>query len=87
MLTESDILLSPEDRATLEGWVANRNSPQKWVWRARIVLMSAQGDGVNAIVRATGKTKRTVYRWRDRYMARGIEGLSGMPPGRAASRP
>ena len=87
MSTDSDIQLSLEDRATLEGWVADRNSPQKWVWRARIVLMWAQGDGVTAIVRATGKTKRTAYRWRDRYIARGIEGLSGMPPGRAASRP
>ena len=74
MSTDSDIQLSPEDRATLEGWVADRNSPQKWVWRARIVLMWAKGDGVTTIVRATGKTKRTAYRWRDRYIARGIEG-------------
>jgi transposase len=82
MSTDSDIQLSPEDRATLEGWVANRNSPQKSVWRARIVLMWAQGDGITAIVRATGKTKRTAYRWRDRYIAQGVEGLK-----RDASRP
>ena len=82
MSTDSDIQLSLEDRATLEGWVADRNSPQKWVWRARIVLMWAQGDGVTTIVRATGKTKRTAYRWRDRYIARGIEGLK-----RDATRP
>src|SRR5436853_3554520 len=82
MSNDSSIQLSPEDRATLEGWVANRNSPQKWVWRARIVLMWAQGDGLTAIVRATGKTKRTAYRWRDRYIARGIEGLK-----RDATRP
>ena len=48
--------------------MADRNSPQKWVWRARIVLMWVQGDGVTSIVRATGKTKRTAYRWRDRYI-------------------
>lgn len=82
MSTESGIRLSPEDRATLEGWWADRNSPQKWVWRARIVLMWVDGDGVTAIVRATGKTKRTAYRWRDRYVACGIEGLK-----RDASRP
>jgi hypothetical protein len=29
--------------------------------------MWAQGDGATAIVRATGKTKRTAYRWRERY--------------------
>jgi len=37
--------------------------------------MWAQGAGVTAIVRATGKTKRTAYRWRERYLARGVAGL------------
>jgi transposase len=82
MATESNIWLSPEDRAQLEGWVADRNTPQKLVWRARIVLMWGAQAGVTAIVAATGKTKRTTYRWRDRYLACGIEGLR-----RDASRP
>jgi transposase len=82
MASESCIWLSPEGRATLEGWVADRNAPQKLVWRARIVLMWAGNAGVTAIVRATGKTKRTAYRWRDRYVERGVEGLK-----RDASRP
>ncbi|TIP77871.1 MAG: helix-turn-helix domain-containing protein [Mesorhizobium sp.] len=46
------------------------------------VLMRAGGDGVTAIVRTIGKTKRTAYRWRDRYVACGIEGLK-----RDATRP
>jgi transposase len=82
MKTESGILLSTEDRARLEGWVAGRNTPQKLVWRARIVLMWAQGAGVTAIVEATGKTKKTAYRWRQRYLERGVAGLE-----RDASRP
>ena len=82
MESESCIGLSPEDRARLEGWVAGRNTPQKLVWRARIVLMWAQGAGVTEIIRATGKTKRTAYRWRDRYLARGAAGLE-----RDATRP
>jgi transposase len=44
--------------------------------------MWADGAGVTAIVRALGKTKKTSYRWRDRYIERGIEGLK-----RDASRP
>jgi transposase-like protein len=56
-----------------ERWVADRNTPRKLVWRARIVLMWAEGVGVGAIVRATGKTKRTAYRWRDRYVERGLQ--------------
>jgi transposase len=62
--------------------VAGRNTPQKLVWRARIVLMWAAGAGVTAIVRATGKTKKTAYRWRARYIERGVRGLE-----RDASRP
>jgi transposase len=82
MTTESHIQLSPEDRAELEAWVAGRNTPQKLVWRARIVLMWADNAGITSIIKATGKTKRTAYRWRDRYLERGIEGLR-----RDASRP
>ncbi len=82
MASDRCIWLSPEDRARLEGWVAGRNTPQKLVWRARIVLMWADGAGVTAIVRSTGKTKRTAYRWRERYLERGIAGLE-----RDASRP
>jgi transposase len=82
MTTESWVQLSPEDRAELEGWVVGRNTPQKLVWRARIVLMWADGAGITKIVQATGKTKRTAYRWRGRYVERGIEGLR-----RDASRP
>src|SRR5258708_30204936 len=75
MKTQACMWLSPEDRATLEGWVADRNTPQKLVWRSRIVLMSAAGAGKMAIVRAVGKCKRTVDRWQRRYMARGLAGL------------
>jgi transposase-like protein len=82
MTTESHVRVPPEDRAELEGWVASRNTPQKLVWRARIVLMWADGAGITEIVQATGKTKRTAYRWRDRYLERGVEGLR-----RDASRP
>src|SRR5271154_1529268 len=82
MESESCIWLSPEDRARLEGWVAGRNTPQKLVWRARIVLMWAQGAGLTAIVRATGKTKRTASGWGDRYIAHGGAGLD-----RDATRP
>ena len=82
MKRTSCIWLSPSDRAALEGWVADRNTPQKLVWRARIVLMAADQSGTMAIVRSVGKCKRTVQRWRERYVERGIEGLK-----RDATRP
>jgi transposase len=76
------MMLSAGDRATLEGWVAGRNTPQKLVWRSRIVLLSADGAGTMAIVRAVGKSKRTVARWQERYRALGAAGLR-----RDATRP
>ena len=80
--TEASIWLSPSDRATLEGWVSGRNTPQKVVWRARIVLLSAKRVGVMAIVRSIGKSKVTVGRWQERYLTQGIAGLR-----RDATRP
>ena len=63
------------DRARLEAVVANRNSPQKHVWRARIVLLTADGLGTVEIMRRTGKSKTCVWRWQERFMAAGVDGL------------
>ncbi len=63
------------DRARLEGIVAARNSPQKHVWRARIVLLTADGLGTNEIMRRTGKSKTCLWRWQQRYMESGVDGL------------
>ena len=48
------------DRARLRAVVANRNSPQKHVWRAKIILLTAEGLGTNAIMRSTGRAKSVV---------------------------
>jgi hypothetical protein len=57
MANDWSIWPSPEDRTELEGWVAGRNTPQKLVWRSRIVLMWASGAGLTEIVRATGRPR------------------------------
>jgi hypothetical protein len=49
--------VSATDRARLEAIVADRNSPQKHVWRAQIVLLTAAGLGTVEIMRRTGKSK------------------------------
>ena len=54
---------------------ADRNSPQKHVWRARIVLLSAERVGTVAIMRRTGKAKPSVWRWQERYLEAGVDGL------------
>ena len=80
------VSVSAADRRRLEAIVADRNRPQKHVWRARIVLLTADGLGTNAVMAATAKSKTTVWRWQERFMAAGVEGLlrdKTRPPGKA----
>ena len=67
--------LSASDRARLAAIAADRNSPQKHVWRARIVLLSADRLGTVEIMRRTGKAKPSVWRWQARYLESGVDGL------------
>ncbi len=62
-----NIRLSAADRSKLEAVVADRNSPQKHVWRAKIVLLTADGCGTAEIMQATGKAKTVIWRWQERF--------------------
>src|SRR5215217_8206027 len=80
------IEVSAADRDRLERIVADRNSPQKHVWRARVILATAQGCGTAEIMRRTGKSKPCVWRWQERFMREGVPGLlrdKTRKPGRA----
>src|SRR6202163_5147991 len=70
-----EVGLGPGERERLEAVIGSGNSPQKHVWRARIVLLSADGFGTMAIQRHTGKGKPTIWRWQARFMAEGVDGL------------
>ena len=69
------VKLKPRDRRRLEAIVGDRNAPQKQVWRAAIVLLSAGGVGTVEIMRRTGKSKTCVWRWQERFAEEGFEGL------------
>jgi transposase len=69
------IYVSPANRARLAAIVQGRNSPAKAIWRSRIILATANGHGTNEIMRLTGKSKPCVWRWQERYIAEGVDGL------------
>ena len=75
MRTGISISVTPADLDRLRDLVKDRNAPQKHVWRAQIVLLSAEGLGTNAIMRETGKSKTCVWRWQERFVAEGVDGL------------
>ena len=75
MRTGICITLSPPDRKRLQALLNDRNCAQKYAWRAEIVLLSADGIGTNEIMRRTGKSKTCVWRWQERFMKEGYDGL------------
>ena len=81
------IEVSGADRARLAAVVADRNSPQKHVWRAQIILATAEGCGTAEVMRRAGVSKPCVWRWQERFMREGVAGLlrdktrkPGLPP-------
>jgi transposase len=75
MRTGISVSVTPADVDRLRALVKDRNAPQKHVWRAQIVLLSAEGVGTNAIMRETGKSKTCVWRWQERFTVEGVDGL------------
>jgi transposase len=75
MRKHSTIDVSDADRQTLTAIVMDRNSPQKHVWRAQIVLLTNDGCGTMELTRRTGTSKTSVWRWQQRFVAEGVPGL------------
>ena len=72
------IWLWPGDQERLQAVAADRKTPQHHAWRARIVLMTADGAGTMAIRAATGKSKPAIWRWQERYMHTALMACFGM---------
>lgn len=75
MRTGTSFEVTPADRRRLEAIVRDRNAAQKHVWRAEIILLSADGLGTVEITHRTGKSKPCVWRWQERFMQKGVDGL------------
>ncbi len=86
MRTGISIIVPPDDRRRLEGIVSDRNRSLKHIARAKVILATADGFGTNEIVRRSGLSKPNVWRWQERFMHEGVEGLlrdKTRPPGKA----
>src|SRR5215472_5371078 len=63
------------ERRQLEAIISDRSAPQKHVWRAKIILATADGCGTAEIMRRSCKAKPVVWRWQERFMLEGVDGL------------
>lgn len=55
--------------------MADRNAPQKHMWRASIVFLTADGLGTTEIMRRTAKSKPCVWRCQEPFMLASVDGL------------
>ena len=73
------LVLSEDERHTLENWAKRRRTAQGLALRARIVLACAQGGNNMAVAARLGVNRSTVSTWRARFLARRLDGLSDEP--------
>ena len=76
------IVLSDEQRRTLEGWVRAPSTPQGIALRARIILAAADGTSNSAIAAALSVSRPTVLLWRARFVEAGPGALTAIREGR-----
>jgi len=83
---KTPLVVSAEDRKQLESWVRSPSLPQGLGSRARIVLLSYDGLPNTEISKRLGLSMPTIKKWRDRFLAYGLEGLyDELRPGRPRS--
>jgi transposase len=78
--------LAADQRAVLERWVRSGMTPQRLVFRSRIVLLAADGMPSKHIAAQLDTSQDTVRLWRRRFAAGGPEALVKDAPGRGRKR-
>jgi transposase len=71
--------LNAEEKRKLEHWVRRRTTSQQLALRAKIVLACAGGLSNTEVSEQTGVSRATVGKWRQRFLASGLEGLTDQP--------
>jgi len=85
--TASALIMTEDQRKTLEAWVRARKTPQRVVLRSHICLLATEGVSHNAIAKRLNSTRTTVLLWIKRFREQGLPGLSeDAPHGPSARR-
>jgi len=69
--------LTAEDRQPLEALLRSPKAAQSLALRTRIVLLS--GAGHVEVAALLGTSTRSVYKWRNRFKVKGLDGLKDLP--------
>jgi transposase len=75
----TELVLSEDERETLERWARRHKSAQALALRCRIVLACAEGRSNVEVAGRLGVDRKTVGKWRSRFVADRLEGLHDEP--------
>jgi transposase len=73
------IVLTSDERETLERWARRPTTAQALALRARLIMRCAGGESATAIARDVQVTKQMVGKWRGRFLARRLDGRLDEP--------
>ena len=73
------LILTTEERETLQGWARRRKTAQALALRARIILAGAEVKNNTTVSTAMRLCKQTVGKWRGRFFAKRLDGLLDEP--------
>src|ERR1700749_947946 len=79
------VVLSEDRQRELHRIAQSRSLPAGYVFRARLILMLAEGASFNTIKQRLRTTAPTISRWKQRFLASGMDGLDTSHPGQSAS--
>ena len=78
--------LTPEQQRILEAWRDAAQTPRQVAFRARLILLAADGVSSRGVARALRTTLVTVLFWRRRFQQGGLTALTATAPGRGPRR-
>jgi transposase len=76
---KAELLLTPEERETLQAWARRRKTSQALSLRSRIVLACSRGLTNTQVAQELAVTMPTVGKWRQRFVERRLDGLVDEP--------
>jgi transposase len=84
-VTRDAVVLSEDQHLELSRIAQSRSLPAGYVFRARLILMLAEGASYSSIKLRLGTTAPTISRWKQRFLAAGLDGLDTAHPGQKPS--
>jgi transposase len=77
--TSLSVQLTPAERRTLLAWQRATTIAAGRVRRGRIILLVADGMTIATVAATVGISRRFVYKWVQRFLEKGMEGLADKP--------